>query len=102
MSLKEKFQSLSPQKKNTYYWVGVILMIDLALIVQNSISFTQTGECRNYMMLGSAAHACSALEFVKSGWAWLSFMNVLVFLPAVATMVFATQIVDIIFAKKQG
>ena len=99
MNIKENLSQLSNQKKNLYYWAGIVLLADLYLIIVNAVSFAQTGQCRNYMMLGSSLHACTLSEFVKFGWAWLSFNNVLIFLPAVLTMVFATQIVDIIFAK---
>jgi hypothetical protein len=101
MSLKENWQGLSKQKQTAYYWAGIILLIDIALIAQNTMSFAQSGQCRSYMTIGSSLHACSAIEFVKNGWAWLSFTNVLIFLPAILMMVFATQIVDIIFAKNK-
>ncbi len=77
------------------------MLIDATVIAQHSIGFAQTGQCRDYMILGSAAHACTIGEFVRNGWAWLSFTNVLIFLPAVLTMMFATQIVDVVFAKKK-
>src|SRR6185369_7451072 len=98
MNIKENWNKLSKQKKNIYYWAGIVILIDLMIVTQNSISYSKTGECRNYMIIGSALHNCSAFEFIKNGWAWLSFTNVLLFLPAIATMVFATRIVDVIFA----
>src|SRR5690348_3774594 len=101
MSLKEKFQNQTNTKKNIYYWAAVFGLIDLYLIAQQSFNYFSTGQCRNYMVFGSAAHACSLFEFIKNGWAWLSFTNVLIFLPAAATMIFASQIVDIVFAKKK-
>ena len=101
MSLKEKFQNQTNTKKNIYYWATLFGIIDLYLIAQQSINYFYTGQCRNYMVFGSQLHACSLFEFIKNGWAWLSFTNVLIFLPAAALMIFATQVVDSIFAKKK-
>ena len=102
MNIKETWENLPRnQKKNIYYWLSLILAIDVVVAAQNIFKFAQSGLCRNYMVFGSQLHACSLFEFIKNGWAWLSFTNVLIFLPAAALMIFATQIVDAVFAKKK-
>lgn len=102
MNIKENWNKLSKQRRTIYYWAGLVLLIDLVVTAQNFVQYSQTGQCRNYMIIGSALHSCSAFEFIKSGWAWLSFTNVLIFLPAIATMIFATRIVDVIFTKDKN
>lgn len=101
MSLKEKFQNLPSKQKEIYYWAAVIGIIDFSLIAYQSFQFFTTNQCRNYMTLGSQLHNCSAFEFIKNGWAWLSFSNVMLFLPAALIMIFASQILTIVFAKNK-
>lgn len=99
MHLKEKLNQLSKNKKNTIYWIGIILLINLFLVVQHATLFAKTGQCRNYMAFGSEMHLCTWAEFIKYGHGWLAFTNLFLLLPAASIMVFASNIVDVIFAK---
>lgn len=102
MNLKEKLSNLPQnQKKNIIYWLAIILVVDLIIVGQHIYQYWQTGMCRNYMVISSPLHSCTALEFAKNGWAWLSFADVFVFLPAAVIMIMASVVVEEVFGKKE-
>src|SRR5258708_36149065 len=102
MDIKKILQKfLQNQKKNIIYWAGLIAVIDIFLITKNILEFSQIHQCRNYMFFGSLLHNCSAFEFVKYGWGWISFTNILLFLPAAAFMVLVTATLDQVLPKQE-
>jgi hypothetical protein len=102
MNIKETFQSiLQNQKKNIYYWLSVIAIIDVGVATNSAIRFLQSGQCRNYLVLNSALHSCSALEFAKNGWSWISFVDIFMFVPAALLMIITSMVLSEVFAKKE-
>lgn len=100
MNFKDKWRQLSINKKTVLYWLTVILLIDVSVAIPKIFQFLQTGHCRNYMVLNSPAHICTFSEFAQYGHGWMTFANLFALLPAAAIMIFLTNIVDIIFVKK--
>jgi len=103
MNIKESLSNFSQnQKKNILYWLSVVAFVNIIIAVQAVYKFASTGLCRNYIILGSNLHSCSAFEFTKNGWAWITYTDVFIFIPAAIMMIMASKIVDTLFAKNEN